>query len=110
MLLTHLHHSQRHGGHKRQATHQLPLCGGWPGHLACHGDYFAEYLGLYYGSGDDGDRKVAGDEELQAFWKDVTVSQLSYDSGFVVVVRGLLCTAVPAGQCVRVLMRTAGWG
>lgn len=36
--------------------------------------YFGDYLALYYGSGAEGDSKVAADEELQAFWKDVTVS------------------------------------
>ena len=35
--------------------------------------YFGDYLALYYGSGAEGDSKVAADEELQAFWKDVTV-------------------------------------
>lgn len=35
--------------------------------------YFSDYLGHYYGSGTAGDSKVAADEELQAFWKDVTV-------------------------------------
>jgi len=34
--------------------------------------YFSDYLAHYYGSGPDGDSRVAADEELQAFWKDVT--------------------------------------
>lgn len=36
--------------------------------------YFGDYLALYYGSGAEGDAKIAADGELQAFWNDVTVS------------------------------------